>query len=489
MLAENMVLTVVGGTAGILLAYFVIRILAGSSAIDVPRLQDATLDGSVVLFTGGVCAITAVLLGFIPALRSSAGVGDHLRASAGTTPGSSVRRWHGALVVGEVALAMIPLTGAGLMLRSLWQVQSEGAVLAPRQVLMARIQGSSTPGSPAPSDALRQSDRLVEEIEAVPGVRAAAVWSVTFGYPARISGLRQRDDETVAMWFNVSPHFGAASGVRLLAGRWFTDRDRVASPPVVVVSERFVRTFSADVPDFQAVVGRTTFGPFPPPGSSDRDGPMTIIGVVSDFRSGRFGILRPDDANGLPQVFYPDVLRPITTGELLVRTASSPLGFVEPVRDVVHRRPGSRLMTIRTLDDQLSAAVAPRTFNTRLIVVFAAIALLLTVVGVSGVLRYSVAQRTHEIGVRLALGARRAHIARMILSYAVGLVAAGVAIGLTGSAVLSRTLGGVLYGVTPTDRSTYAAITVLLVAVSLIAAYLPARRAMRLDPMAALHRD
>jgi putative ABC transport system permease protein len=291
------------------------------------------------------------------------------------------------------------------------------------------------------------------------------------------------------MWFNVSPHFRDASGVRLLAGRWFTDEDRTVTSPVVIVSERFARTFSTDFRDLQSVVGRTTSGPFPPAGSPDRDAPMTIIGVVSDFRSGRLGILRPDDANALPQVFFPDVLRPMVGGELLVRTAASPLGLADSVRKIVHSRPGSRLMAVRTLDDQLSLAVAPRSFNTFLIVAFAGIALLLTTVGVSGVLRYSVAQRTHEIGLRLALGAREADIVRMILSYAVGLVVVGVAIGLSGSAALSRLIDSVLYGVTPTDPFAYVAVTLLLVTVAVIAAYLPARKAMRLDPMMALHHE
>jgi predicted permease len=489
MLAENMVLAFAGGLAGIALGYAAVGMLTQTSAIDVPRLQDATLNGRVLLFSAAACAMSGILLSVIPTVRSSVNLGGYLKASAGTTSGSGVRRWHSALVICELALALIPLTGASLMLRSLWHVRSQGAVLTPHQVLMARIQTNSMQGSTPPADRLRQSDQLLDEIESLPSVRAAALWSVTFGYPARISGLPQRENDAVAMWFNVSPHFREASGLRLLAGRWFTEGDRTVTPPVVVVSERFAWTFSTDVRDHQSVVGKTTFGPFPPPGSPDRDAPMTIIGVVSDFRSGRLGILRPDDGNALPQVFFPDVLRPMVGGELLVRTASSPLGAVDSVRKVVYSRPNSRLMAVRTLDDQLSVAVAPRSFNTLLIVAFAGVALLLTTVGVSGVLRYSVAQRTHEIGLRLALGAGEGDIVRMILSHTVGLVVAGVAIGLGGSAALSRLIGGVLYGVTATDPIAYVTVTLLLITVAMIAAYLPARRAMRLDPMMALRHE
>lgn len=156
--------------------------------------------------------------------------------------------------------------------------------MAPHQVLTARIQSSNMQGATPPPDRLRQSDQLLAEIESLPGARAAALWSVTFGYPARIAGLPQPEDETIAMWFNVSPQYREASGVRLLAGRWFADRDRTATPPVVVVSERFARRFATDFSNPDSLVGRTTFGPFAPPGSPDRDAPMTIIGVVSDFR-------------------------------------------------------------------------------------------------------------------------------------------------------------------------------------------------------------
>lgn len=213
---------------------------------------------------------------------------------------------------------------------------------------------------------------------------------------------------------------------------------------------------------------------------------MTIVGVVSDFRSGRLGILRPDDEKALPQVFFPDVLRPIAGGELLVRTASSPSGVAGAVRTIVHRTPGLRLMAVRTLDDQLSLAIAARSFNTLLIAAFALIALLLTIVGVSGVVRYTVAQRTREIGLRLALGAANADIVRTILSDGVRVVIAGVTIGLGGSAALSQLIGSLLYGVTPTDPVAYVAVSLLLVTVTATAAYLPVRRALRLDPMVAL---
>jgi putative ABC transport system permease protein len=488
-LAENMVLASAGGLVGIALGYGAVRIVTQTSAVDVPRLQDATLNGKVLLFSAAVCAMSGILLCVLPMLGSSVNLGSELRTGASTAVSSGrVRRWHNALVICELALAFIPLIGAGLMLRSLWQVRSEGAVLRPHEVLLARIQFGNIQ-SVMPAERLRESDQLLSEIESLPGVRAAALWGVSFGYPARIAGLSQSVDDTVAMWFSVSLHYREASGVRLLAGRWFTDRDRTAAEPVVVVSERFARRFSTGVANLQSIVGRTTFGPFPRNGSSEREAPMTIIGVVSDFRAGRLGILQPDDAKALPQVFFLYMLRPGPGGELLVRAAANPLGFFNAIRIIVHSRPGAQLMAVQTLDNQLSAAVASRRFNTMLIIGFAGIALLLASVGMAGVLRYAVAQRTREIGLRLALGAREADVLRKILTEAAVLVLVGLAVGLAGSAALSKLIAGVLYGVSAADPLAYGAVVLCLIAVALGAAYLPARKAMRLDPMAALRTE
>lgn len=236
-------------------------------------------------------------------------------------------------------------------------------------------------------------------------------------------------------------------------------------------------------------MGRTTGGPFPPPDSTEREGPMTIIGVVSDFRSGRLGILQPDDVNALPQVFYPDALRPMIGGELIVRVAGNPVGFVEPIRRAVQTRPGARLVAVRTLEDQLTLATAPRRFTTRLFVAFASLAMLLAAVGVAGVLRYAVAQRTHEIGLRLASGANRLDILRMILSHAAGLAIVGIAVGIAGAAALSKYIAGVLYGIPTHDPWAYLIVCSSLILVALAAAYLPARRAMALEPLSVLRRE
>jgi ABC-type antimicrobial peptide transport system permease subunit len=339
----------------------------------------------------------------------------------------------------------------------------------------------------ATEERIRENDRLLAAIEGLPDVRAAALWRVTFGYPARVLGLPEPQDRTVAMWLNVSPRYLEASGVRLLAGRWFAARDRAASP-AVVVSERFAHRFARDPADLSSLVGRATVGPFPPSDSKDAEGPMTILGVVSDFRSGRFGIMQPDDANAAPQVFFLDALRPLPGGELLIRSSSDPLALIAPVQRIV-RSGDATLVGARTLDDQLAAAVAPRTFTTGLIVAFAAMGLLLAMVGIAGVLSFAVTQRTREIGVRLALGARPFDVLRLILSEVGSLVGVGAVVGVAGCAALSNAMRGLLYGIAPTDPWAHFSVSGLMIAVALVAAYLPARTAMRVDPVRALRHE
>jgi putative ABC transport system permease protein len=489
-LTENLVLTFVGGLSGVALAYAIVRVVSRTTAVDIPRLQDAAINGSVLLLTLGMCVVIGIVLSVIPGVRSRGDLATEFRANTGALISSGrVRRAHSILVVCELALALIPLTGAGLMVRSLRQVRSEATILRPDEVLMARIQAGPQTAAMSSPIRLQESDRVLAEVQSLPGIRAAALWSATFGVPARVAGTADPDGKTVAMWFSVSPQFREAVGMRLLAGRWLTHADRGGEAPVVVVSERFAREFSSGFENLDSIVGKTTIGPFPPTGSREPEGPMTIVGVVSDFRSGRLGILQPDDSNALPQVFYPDALRPMIGGELVVRVAGNPLSFAEPIRKVVQSRPGARLVAVRTLEDQLAIAIAPRNFNTKLSVAFSGLAILLAAVGVAGVLRYSVAQRSHEIGLRLALGAEPTDILWMILSHTIALAFTGVVLGILGSAGLSRLIGGILYGVSPIDPSAYIGVTVLLCAVALVAAYIPARGAMRLEPMTILRRD
>jgi putative ABC transport system permease protein len=489
-LTENALLAGGGGVLGLVIAHVIVGVLADSGGADVPRLQDSALNTTVLVFSAAVSIVVALLLSAAPAIAPRVNIESQLRATAGSILSSArVRQRQSALVVFELACALIPLAGAGLMLRSLNQVQSEGAMVRPREVLLGRIQPGPQAAMASPAGRLPETDRMLGAIESTAGVRSAALWSATFGVPARVSGLPERGSPTVAMWFSVSPQFREAAGLPLLAGRWFTPADRHATVPTVVVSERFAREAAAGLPSVDWIVGRSTFGPFPPPDSTERESPMTIVGVISDFRSGRLGILQPDDVNALPQVFYPDALRPMIGGELIVRVAGNPVGFVEPIRRAIQTRPGARLVAVRTLEDQLTLATGPRRFSTGLFVAFAGLAMLLAAVGVAGVFRYTVAQRTHEIGLRLALGANRIDILRMILSHAAGLAIVGIVVGSAGAAALSKYIASSLYGVRTNDPWAYLAVCACLIVVAVGAAYLPARSVMGLEPLSVLRRE
>jgi putative ABC transport system permease protein len=395
------------------------------------------------------------------------------------------RRWHAALVVCELALGLIPLTGAGLMLKSLWQVRAETDSSSPHEVLAGRLQPTTPEGNTASAGQLRNTDDALRQIEALPGVRAAAVWNMTFGLPAQVAGLPEPSDGLVAMWLAISPHHREAAGMRLLAGRWFSPADRANAAHVVVVSDSFARSFAPHLRPGESLVGRKTYGPFDPKARGPVT-PMTIMGVTTDFRPGGIGALRPDDSTALPQVFFQDAARPIAGGYLIVRTVSRPLDVVGPVRAILAQRLRTDLVGARTLENQLATSVAPRTFHTTLMLAFGIATLVMAVVGAYGVLSYGVSQRRQEIGVRLALGARRTDVMRMVMSHGLKLATVGAALGLLGCLVLARSIASLLYGVTPMDLSTYTAAVLLLIAVSLIATYVPARRVMRVEPVVAL---
>jgi putative ABC transport system permease protein len=489
LLAENAVLTLASGVSALALAWACVALLRQVGPVDVPRLREVAVSPGVLLACTTACGLTMLLLSIVPMLRIG-GASTVVASDRGVVTGSSnLRRWHGAVVVGQLALTLTLLSGAGLMLRSLMHVQAEGAALAPERVLTARVRAQDLRTPSPPQDRLLRNGRLLEQLEALPGVRRAALWTVTFGYPGRVESLPGPPEPPVAMWFNVSPGFHEASGVRLLAGRWFNDADRDAQPPVVLVSKRFAEMVVPGGARPDALVGRRTLGPFSPPQSDGREGPLSIIGVVSDYRSGQYGILQPDDPQALPQVFYLDTLRPVEGGDLLLRTAAHPGSLVPSVRRAVEERGGLRLIGGADLDDQLSRAIAPRRFHTNVTVTFGLVALLVAVAGISGVLRYSVAQRRREIGVRMVLGARPADIRNMVISQAGRLLAAGVAGGLVGALVLSRSVGAGLYGVGATDPAAHVGATSLLVGIALCAAYLPARHAMLTSPSQSLRRN
>ena len=474
-LTESMVLAVTGGAAGLLLAAWWLRLIVNWNAVVVPRLHDASIDPAVLAFAFAVSALTGVVFGLAPALAAARGnVNDALKSS-GTVVAR--RRLRGVLVVAEVALSLVLVTGAGLMVKSLWVMHAATTAAAPERVLTAALQiDNPRYRDPEQSDAF-MSDFLAR-LQSLPGVRAAAGSNGGGSMMLEVEGSRVQPINSDM--FTVTPRYFTAAGIRLLKGRLLGDSDKVG-PAVLLVNETLARHLTPGYPAETPVGLRV---PMAKPGGGPNDRiPVTIVGVVSDFRSSKL------DAPVEPQIFLPAGRSPWRFGvEIMVRANSDPTALVGAVR-TLGRGDGIALLKPQTLADRLDASIAPRRFEMTLLIVFASLALLLALVGIYGVVAYMVTQRTREIGLRVALGAQRADVVRMVLGGGLKLVCGGVAVGLAAALGLTRVMESFLYDVRATDAATFAAASVLLVAVAAMAAWIPARRASGVDPLVALRED
>jgi putative ABC transport system permease protein len=476
-IVESLVLALTGGSAGLLLAAWCLRLIANWNALSVPRLKDASLDPVVLLFAFAISTLTGVLFALAPALSATrTNLNDALKqGSSGTSPSVARRRVRAVLVIAEVALSLVLLAGAGLMVKSLWRMHVSAAGAAPERVLASWLQIAN----PRYRDRAQSSEFIgdfVARIESLPGVRAAAA---NLGGPFGMLHLEGSTAEDVKTnFYSVTPGFFAASGIRLLQGRRFNDSDRADAPFVAVINETLARRFTPAFPR-ESPLGRQF--PFAIPESNPtRRVSIAIAGIVSDFRSAHLD--QPVD----PEVYLPNTQLPNRGGvELLVRANSDPTALTGVIRGQA-RASGISLLNPQTLADRLDSSIAPRRFEIAMLVVFASLAVLLALVGIYGVVAYMVTQRTREIGLRMALGAQRPDVVRLVLGGGLKLVAAGVLLGLAASLALTRFMESFLYGVKPTDAFTFAAVSLLLIAVAALAAWIPARRAAGVDPLVAL---
>ncbi|HWS53051.1 MAG TPA: ABC transporter permease [Pyrinomonadaceae bacterium] len=480
LLSESVLLAVAGGLLGLLLANWGSRLLVQLSSGSLGEPTEIGLDRWALGFTLLVSFAAGIVAGIAPAFQFTPDeTGETLKQGAGKGSSGSVRqRTRKALVVSEVALSLILLIGAGLMLRSFWKLQHVDPGFETGNVLTMSV------GLPPAkySDPRQQAtfyDRALEQIGAVPGVVAVGA---TTTLPLTGQGSTQpfaiegRPAQTVAEQPSanvryVSPDYFRALGIPLRRGRVFGEHDREGAAQVVVVSETMARRFW---PGEEAVGKRLT------PSFHLQQGPREVVGVVGDVKSGLDN--EPSATIYMP---YKQAPRPWMT--FAARTASDPQNFVQAVSKAIYAVDKDQaLSNVRTMDQVLATSLAGRRFNMTLLIAFAALALVLAAVGVYGVINYSVMLRRHELGIRMALGAQATDVLRLVLGQGLALTLTGVGIGLAGAYALTRLMSSLLYGVTATDAVTFLTVSGVMIAVGLLASYLPARRATKLDPMIAL---
>ena len=478
---ESLLLALVGGALGVLWAIWGVDLLRKLAPQDIPRLDQINVNVRVLGWTTLVSLITGLIFGLAPAWHSSrVNLNETLKEGGrGATDGTSRKRWRHGLVIAELALAVMLMIGAGLLVKSLWHLQRVELGIDPARVLTMQLALRGQRYSE--SQQLRGfCSRLIEQAQALPGVRTAALSDSlppnenSGSSDFRIEGRSfKKREEPIAYFIRVSPDYFRALGIHLRTGRYFTTADNADKPNVTIINETLRRrVFSNEDP----LGKRLNLG-------SEREPDWhQIVGVVDDVKY-----------NGLadevqPALYLAVAQAPSRDLSLIVKTdVADPLNLVASVRSEIWKIDRELpIAQIRTLDDRLAGATAQPRFRTTLIALFAVIALLLACIGIYGVMSYAVTQRTHEIGIRVALGARTMNVLGLVLGNGATLAIAGVALGLAGAFGLTRLMTTLLFEVKPTDPMTFAIVAIVLLVVALIACYLPALRATKVDPLVAL---
>jgi putative ABC transport system permease protein len=489
LLTESVLLAALAGALGTLLALGGIRFVRRFGPANLPRLDEVSVDPRVLLWALGISLLAGILVGLAPAwttlrrdLRGSGETGG--RNVSGGAAATRIRR---ALVVAEFALAIVLLVGAGLLLRSWWNVRNVDPAFRTERVLMIELSAPAPMQASTVGDAMAVSarridlyDRVLAEIQAVPGVQQAGLIGDMFisnprehlitveGHAGSVSErVRLVNDEASANLFTTL-------GTPLLRGRFFASGDGPAAPRVAIINDAMARR---SWPRVDPVGRRFKFG------GRDSDQPWyTIVGVVADMR------LQGQERDPVPQIFQATTQTPPQSADLLIRTSTDhPEALAGAIRAAIRRaEKHAPIYGVTTLDQRLGAYLAQRRFQMSLLAGFAGVALLMAAIGIYGLIQYSIAARTQEIGLRMAIGAQAGDIFRMVIREGLTLSLIGAGLGLIGAWWLGRAASSLLFGVTPTDPLTSAVVSLLLTAVAAAACYFPARRAMRVDPIVAL---
>ena len=477
LLTESVLLAVAGGVVGTLCALWGVSLLVKFAPENLPRADQIKVDGFVLLWTALISLVTGIVFGLVPAWQNSRlNLNEVLRdGGRGTSESPGRRRGRGVLVVTELALAVMLVTGAGLLIKSLWRLQRVDTGIDPQRVLTAQysLRGQRY----REQQPIREfAERLLTQTQSLPGVQGVAVSNSLppdeTDYSSGFTIEGQDQSEHVAYFTIVSPDYFRVLSIPLRSGRAFTGADVADSQRVVLINETLQRDFLS---------GEDPIGRRINIGSKQEPQWNTIVGVVGDVKYNGLA----DDVQ--PALYYPISQQP-TWGSLVIKTdVADPLSVTSAVRNEIKKiDPDVPLTNVATMDDRLSKSVAQPRFRTTLIALFAVVALVLACVGIYGVISYSVTLRTHEIGIRMALGAQRGHVLKMVIGQAIVLAIAGVALGLTGSYALTSLMSKLLFGVKPTDPATFLITAAILSFTALIASYLPARRATKIDPLEAL---
>ncbi len=488
--AEGMLLSFIGGAAGLVLAAWGTAAVIPALPGDVPRAGEIGIDAGVLLFTLAAAIVTGIAFGLVPGIAAWKGNLNRELRESGRGLSSHSGRFRGGLVVLEVALAMVLLVGAGLMVRTLSSLGAANLGFNPSHVVAFQV--SLSPAVAENGDRIRVAlPQLLDRIRAIPGIEHAALsmdlpMTDDDEIPLGIDGRPAPASQADAIWamnYPVSPDFLNTMRIPLLRGRFFTDADNAHSEPVAVIDEEFARKeFRGEDP-----IGRGVFAVMP--GAQYHFRIIGIVGHVAHSGAAEEAHTRIRDQFYMSWSQFPNqfmtVFAPATT--FVVRTPLPPLAVAAAVkRQVIGAARDQPVYNVQSMQQIIDATSSSRRFSMLLLSVFAGMALLLAAVGIYGVISYSVSQRTREIGVRVALGAGRGNVLRLVLGQGAALAAIGLALGSLAAFALTRTLDSMLFGVTATDPLTFLTVSGLLLFIAVAAAYIPARAAMRVDPVVAL---
>jgi putative ABC transport system permease protein len=480
LLVESVLLALAGGGLGVLLAFWGVDLVLAlvPEELRFARLDEARVDWAVLTFTLGVSLLTGIITGLLPGLRASRP--DLIEAlketGKGATSGWRLRRLRGLLVVAEVAVTLVLLVGAGLLVRNFVRLQRMEPGFDPQNLLTMQVAAPRRLyGEPEQRAAYYR--QMQERLSQLPGVRAAAAtsnlpldWVLNFSFEVE-GRSKSPNDSPQADYSSVSPNYFDAMGIPLRSGRKFTEQDRVGSPDVVIISETMARrVFPGEDP-----LGKRLALNF-----LEQRVSLEIVGVVADVRQ---DVAEKSNLH----IYDTNLQRPWLSTAFVVRADSNPQSLTQAVQRAIREVDSNRVASdVKTMEQVMSESVSQPRFYTQLLSVFAALALLLAAIGIYGLMSFAVAQRTHEIGIRIALGARAGHVVRMVVRQGMSLVIAGVGLGLAAAFVLTRLMQSLLFEVSASDPLTFIFVALLLAVVAFIACYIPARRATRVDPMTAL---